>query len=120
MPKTKMVETGNVELIVRAPNLSQENAQTIARDVRYALENCAKLKLLNEFTEMIKVEYAEVSLGEKELDIKCKVCGGDLIMGPCATECMKCGASVDSETGEPYMDGEKVVKVCSFGGRNIL
>ena len=56
---------------------------------------------------------------DKKLDIKCKVCGGDLIEGACATECMKCGASVNPETGEPYMDGGKVVKVGSFGGRNI-
>ena len=56
---------------------------------------------------------------EKDLDIKCKVCGGDLVMGACATECMNCGASVVPETGEPYMSNGKVVKICSFGGRNI-
>ena len=56
---------------------------------------------------------------DKKLDIKCKVCGGDLIEGACATECTKCGASVNPETGEPYMDGNKTVKVGSFGGRNI-
>ena len=56
---------------------------------------------------------------DKKLDIKCKLCGGDLIMGACATECMNCGASVHPETGEPYMNGKKIVKVCSFGGRHI-
>ena len=60
MPKTKMVETGKVELIVKIPNLSQANALIIARGVRFALENCAKLKQLNEFTQAIKVEYVEV------------------------------------------------------------
>ena len=52
-----------------------------------------------------------------KLDIKCKVCGGDLIMGACATECMKCGISVHPETGEPYVVDNKTVKVSSFGGR---
>ena len=59
MPETKMVETGRVELIVRVPNLSQENAQIIARDARFALENSAKLNLLNEFVVIRAMEYIE-------------------------------------------------------------
>jgi len=62
MPETKMVETGKVELIVRVPNLLQDNARLIARDVRLALENCGKLDLLNEFTETLMAEYREVSV----------------------------------------------------------
>ena len=54
-----MLETGKVELIVRVPNLSQANALIIARGVRFGLENCAKLKQLNEFTETRIVEYRE-------------------------------------------------------------
>lgn len=60
MPKTKMVETGKVELIVKVPHLIPENAKNIIRDVQRVLENCSKLNLLNEFTEERKVEYAEV------------------------------------------------------------
>ena len=53
-------------------------------------------------------------------EVKCKVCGGDLVMGDCATECMKCGASVNPETGEPYRhDDGRPVQCGYFGGRHI-
>jgi len=58
------VETGKVKLIVRIPDLSQGNALLIARDVRITLEECARLKLLDEFSEVVKVEYAEVPVKE--------------------------------------------------------
>lgn len=67
MPKEKtaeqkitFVESGKVELTIRAPNLSPEKAQLIARDVRQTLQNCARLELLDEFVETIRVEYTEL------------------------------------------------------------
>lgn len=46
--------------------------------------------------------------------IKCKVCGGGIVIGEYATECMKCGASLHPDTGEPFIIDDKVVKVSSF------
>ncbi len=52
--------------------------------------------------------------------IKCKVCGGTLVIGDCATQCMSCGASVNPDTGEPYRhDNGRVVQCGCFGGRHI-
>ena len=59
--KTKMVETGNMELNVKVPNLLPEEATVIARDVRRTLENCARLEMLDEFVETRAVEYKEVT-----------------------------------------------------------
>jgi len=58
--KITFKETGKVELIVKVPNLIPANAAIIARDVRLALENSAKLNLLNEFSAGRTVEYKEV------------------------------------------------------------
>lgn len=58
-PKISFVETGKVKLIVRVPNLSQENARIVARDVRFTLENSAKLNSLNEFVMTTATEYIE-------------------------------------------------------------
>ena len=63
-PEVKMVETDKVELTMRAPNLSPENAKIIARDVRRTLENCGRLNLLNEFAIVARAEYAEVPVEE--------------------------------------------------------
>ena len=57
--KTNFVETGFMELNIKVPNLVAENAPIIARDVRFALENCIKLLLMDEFTETRIVEYKE-------------------------------------------------------------
>ena len=57
--KIKFVETGKIELTVKVPNLSQENALVIARDVRFSLENSAKLNLLNEFVMTRATGYGE-------------------------------------------------------------
>lgn len=59
MPKTKLVETGKIELNIRVPHLLPQNANLIARDVRHTLENCAALRVLDEFTETRIVEYRE-------------------------------------------------------------
>jgi len=56
----KTEETGLVELIVKIPHLTPENAKTIVRDARRALENCGSLNLLGEFIEMLRVEYTEI------------------------------------------------------------
>lgn len=61
MPELKMVETGKVELIIKVPHLTPENAKVIMRDVRRTLENSGRLDLLNEFTETVMVEYREVA-----------------------------------------------------------
>lgn len=60
MTETKLVETGKVELIVRVPDLSPENALIIARDMRHTLENCARLELLDEFIEVVRAEHTGV------------------------------------------------------------
>ena len=52
--------------------------------------------------------------------IKCGACGHvGIIVGDCATECEKCGASVNMDTGKPYMDDGKVVYCGQFGGRHV-
>ena len=58
-PKISFVETGKTELNFRVLNLSPENATPITRDVRFALENSAKLNLLNEFVMTRATEYIE-------------------------------------------------------------
>lgn len=59
-PETKMVETGFIELIVKVLNLLPQNANLIARDVRRTQENCAALRVLDEFAETPIAEYTEV------------------------------------------------------------
>lgn len=59
MPELKMIETGKVELIIKVPHLTPENAKVIMRDVRHTLENSGRLNFLNEFTETMMVEYRE-------------------------------------------------------------
>ncbi len=49
-------------------------------------------------------------------DIRCGACKGSVNMQDCATVCNECGASVNPDTGEPYMDNGKVVKASQFGG----
>lgn len=52
---------------------------------------------------------------------KCKLCGGEIVVGDFATECLGCGASIaDVETGEPYYLDGKPVYVAQFGGRDLL
>ena len=63
-PETKMVKTGNMELNIRVPNILPQNANLIARDVRRTLENCAALRVLDEFAEAQIAEYAEVPVEE--------------------------------------------------------
>ena len=58
--KINYTETDKVKLIVKVPNLTPENAAIIARAILFALENDAKLKLLDEFSAERRVEYAEV------------------------------------------------------------
>ena len=58
--KTKFVESDKVELIVKVPSLTPANALIVARDVQFALENSARLNLLDEFSAERKVEYEEV------------------------------------------------------------
>lgn len=58
--------------------------------------------------------------GDRRKEIKCRACGHiGIIVGDCATECEKCGASVDMETGEPYKSDGKIVYCWQFGGRHI-
>jgi hypothetical protein len=56
---------------------------------------------------------------DERLEIKCGACGHvGLIVGAYATECDKCGASVNMDTGEPYRDSSGEVVYCGqFGGR---
>lgn len=50
---------------------------------------------------------------------RCKLCGGEIVEGDFATECLGCGVSIaDAETGEPYMSDGKPVYVSQFGGRD--
>jgi hypothetical protein len=58
--KINYTETDKVKLIVKVPNLTPKNAAIVARDVRFALENSARLNLLDVFSTERKVEYAEV------------------------------------------------------------
>ena len=58
-PKISFVETDLVELNLKVPHLSPQNAQIIARDLQYTLKTSAKLQLLNEFIETRIVEYRE-------------------------------------------------------------
>jgi len=60
--KTTFVETGRIELSIRVPNLLPEKAAIIARDIRFALENSARLNLLDEFSMERKVGYIEVPM----------------------------------------------------------
>lgn len=53
--------------------------------------------------------------------VKCSNCGSyDITIGSFATRCNGCGASVDPDTGEAYMDSQtgKVIKTAQFGGIN--
>lgn len=52
-------------------------------------------------------------MGEISKLIRCKLCGGELEVRECVTECMNCGASVYPETGEPFIVDGKVVKACT-------
>lgn len=58
-PKTSFIETGKIELNFRVPHLLPENAKIVIREVRHGLENCGRLDLLDEFTEVLMVEYKE-------------------------------------------------------------
>ena len=62
----EMVETGKVKLIVEVPNMLPVNAAIVARDIRLALENSAKLNLLDEFSAERTVEYKEIPKKEVE------------------------------------------------------
>ena len=64
MPKTKLIETGKIELNIRVPHLYSGAIIHIVRDMRRTLENCADLNLLDEFIETQIVEYEEVSVKE--------------------------------------------------------
>ena len=64
MSKTKLVETGRIELNIRIPHLYSGAIIHIVRDIRRTLENCANLNLLDEFIETQIVEYAEVPIKE--------------------------------------------------------
>ena len=57
--KITFIETGRIELNIRVPNLSAENAELIVRDLRFSLENSAKLLLLDEFVIARSMEYIE-------------------------------------------------------------
>ena len=54
-------------------------------------------------------------------EIKCGACGHiGVVVGDCATECEKCGASVDMDTGEPFKNTDGTIVHCGqFGGRHI-
>lgn len=66
-PEAEFVETGEVELTLNVPNLSSDKARTIARDIRYTLENCAKLELCDEFIVALRIQYKIVPM-KKEGD----------------------------------------------------
>lgn len=51
---------------------------------------------------------------------RCKLCGGEIVVGDFAAECLGCGVSIkDVETGEPYMSDGKPVYVSQFSGRDL-
>jgi len=62
--KTKVVETGKINLSINILGLARQNVGAIVRDVRHTLENCAKIQLMDGFTETRLVEYREVCLIE--------------------------------------------------------
>ncbi|MFA5132853.1 MAG: hypothetical protein WC444_06030 [Candidatus Paceibacterota bacterium] len=50
-------------------------------------------------------------------EIKCGACGHiGINIGACASECSKCHASVDPNTGEPFMVDGRIVYSWQFGG----
>lgn len=57
--KIEFAETGLVGLDIKVPGLTPEKAQLIARDLRFSLENSAKLNLLDEFVITRSTEYVE-------------------------------------------------------------
>ena len=57
--KTTFAETGKVELNIRVPNIFPKNVKHIVHNLRRALENCAALRVLNEFMETKIAEYKE-------------------------------------------------------------
>ena len=61
MPKTKMVETGTLELSVKMKTPKREVALSVEREIRRTLQNCAALKQLDDFVVTRTVEYVEVS-----------------------------------------------------------
>ena len=66
-PKISFVETGEIELNFRVPNLLPGAIIHIVRDMRRTLENCADLNLLDEFIETRTVEYEEVLIERGEI-----------------------------------------------------
>ena len=55
-----------------------------------------------------------------EKPVRSKCCHAKIIVGMFASECSGCGASVDKDSGEPFMDDGKIVYTWQFGGINIL
>ena len=66
--KTEFAETGLVELDIKVPGLTPENAEPILRDIKRTLENCGRLSLLDEFTVTLRVEYIEVPMAEAKAE----------------------------------------------------
>jgi hypothetical protein len=58
--KTEFVETGDVEISVRVPNLRPLRAGSIARDLQHTLEKWTRVGILLEFVVTQAVEYKEV------------------------------------------------------------
>lgn len=50
------METKKIEVNIRIPNLTVENARRLIRGVRHTLENAAKLGILDEFVETREVQ----------------------------------------------------------------
>lgn len=63
------METKNkeVEVIVSIPNLTWVNAALVVRDLRYTLENCVKLGLLEDYVVSHKLQSKEVATQRKGL-----------------------------------------------------
>jgi hypothetical protein len=59
-------------------------------------------------------------MNDHRLNVICKACNeGHAIIGDCATECSACGASIDMDTGEPFIIDGKVIYTAQFGGKNF-
>ncbi len=62
--KTKIAETGTLELNVRIKSLQRDLALLVEREIKRTLQNCASIKQLDEFVVTRVVEYIEVPAGE--------------------------------------------------------